>query len=36
MAEKSLLKTSQVTYEEIKSLKPEISDHIPIGVMLQI
>jgi endonuclease/exonuclease/phosphatase family metal-dependent hydrolase len=36
MVEKSLLKTSQVTYEEIKSLKPGISDHIPIGVMLQI
>jgi hypothetical protein len=36
MAEKSLLKTSQVTYKEIKSFKPGISDHIPIGVILQI
>jgi endonuclease/exonuclease/phosphatase family metal-dependent hydrolase len=36
MARKSLLKTSQVTYQEIKPINPGISDHIPIGVMLQI
>jgi len=36
MARKSLLKTSRVTHEEIKSTNPGISDHIPIGVMLQI
>jgi len=36
MARKSLLKKSQVTYQEIKPINPGISDHIPIGVMLQI
>ena len=36
MARKSLLTTSQVTYQEIKPINPGISDHIPIGVMLQI
>ena len=36
MTRKSLLKTSQVTYQEIKPINPGISDHIPIGVMLQI
>ena len=36
MARKSLLKTSQVNYQEIKPINPGISDHIPIGVALQI
>jgi endonuclease/exonuclease/phosphatase family metal-dependent hydrolase len=36
MTRKSLLKTSQLTYQEIKPMNPGISDHIPIGVMLQI
>ena len=36
MTRKSLLKTSQVTYQEIKPINPGISDHIPIGVTLQI
>lgn len=36
MASNRLLKTSQITYQEIKSINPGISDHIPIGVMLQI
>ena len=36
MTRKSLLKTSQLTYQEIKPINPGISDHIPIGVMLQI
>jgi len=36
MARKSLLKDSQLTQQEIKSTNPGISDHIPIGVMLQI
>ena len=36
MARKSLLKTSRVIHEEIKSTSPGISDHIPIGVILQI
>jgi len=36
MARKSLLKDSLLTKQEIKSTNPGISDHIPIGVMLQI
>ena len=36
MTRNSLLKTSRVSYEEIKSTNPGISDHIPIGVILQI
>ena len=36
MTRKRVLKTSQVTREEIKSTNPGISDHIPIGVILQI
>ena len=36
MARKSLLMASGISYQEIKSTKPGISDHIPIGVMLQI
>jgi len=36
MARKGLLKDSQLTHQEIKSTNPGISDHIPIGVMLQI
>jgi len=36
MARKSLLKDSQLTHQEIKSTNPGISDHIPIGVILQI
>ena len=36
MARKSLLKDSQLTHQEIKSTNLGISDHIPIGVMLQI
>ena len=36
MARKSLLKDSRLIHQEIKSTNPGISDHIPIGVMLQI
>ena len=36
MARKSLLKDSRLIHQEIKSANPGISDHIPIGVMLQI
>jgi endonuclease/exonuclease/phosphatase family metal-dependent hydrolase len=36
MARKSLLKDSRLIHQEIKSTNPRISDHIPIGVMLQI
>ena len=36
MTRKSLLKTSRVIHEEIKSTSPGISDHIPIGVILPI
>ena len=36
MARKGLLKDSQLTHQEIKSTNPGISDHIPIGVTLQI
>jgi endonuclease/exonuclease/phosphatase family metal-dependent hydrolase len=36
MARKGLLKDSQLTHQEIKSTNSGISDHIPIGVMLQI
>jgi endonuclease/exonuclease/phosphatase family metal-dependent hydrolase len=36
MARKGLLKDSRLTHQEIKSTNPGISDHIPIGVMLQI
>jgi hypothetical protein len=31
-----LLKDSRLIHQEIKSTNPGISDHIPIGVMLQI
>jgi endonuclease/exonuclease/phosphatase family metal-dependent hydrolase len=36
MARKSLLKDSRLIHQEIKSTNPGISDHIPIGVTLQI
>ena len=36
MASKGLLKDSRLIHQEIKSTNPGISDHIPIGVMLQI
>jgi len=36
MARKGLLKDSRLIHQEIKSTNPGISDHIPIGVMLQI
>jgi endonuclease/exonuclease/phosphatase family metal-dependent hydrolase len=36
MTRKNLLKTARVTHQEIKSINPGISDHIPIGVVLQI
>jgi len=36
MARKSLLKDLRLIHQEIKSTNPGISDHIPIGVMLQI
>jgi endonuclease/exonuclease/phosphatase family metal-dependent hydrolase len=36
MARKSLLKKVGITFQEIKSINPGISDHIPIGVTLQI
>jgi endonuclease/exonuclease/phosphatase family metal-dependent hydrolase len=36
MTRKSLLKDSRLTHQEIKSTNPGISDHIPIGVILQI
>jgi len=36
MARKGLLKDSRLIHQEIKSTNPGISDHIPIGVTLQI
>jgi endonuclease/exonuclease/phosphatase family metal-dependent hydrolase len=36
MASKGLLKDSRLIHQEIKSTNPGISDHIPIGVTLQI
>lgn len=36
MTRKSLLKDSRLIHQEIKSTNPGISDHIPIGVTLQI
>ena len=36
MARKSLLKTAGITHQAIKTTNPGISDHIPIGVTLQI
>jgi endonuclease/exonuclease/phosphatase family metal-dependent hydrolase len=36
MARKSLLKDSRLIHQEIKSANHGISDHIPIGVILQI